>query len=246
MESEYIITRSSWRVCDMPERLRPREEMERLGVENVSDDVLLALILRSGVRGLSVIDLARELLKDYGTLTALAGASVEELAARKGMGRVKAQVLKASLEFARRLGEEAMPRRYRIRSPGDAARLLRDRAKALDTEVFWVLLLDAKNYLKARPVSITTGLLDASLVHPREVFREAIRSATAAVVLVHNHPSGDAAPSPEDVRITKQLVEAGKVVDIRVLDHVILGKPRGDGERDFISFREDGIVDFGK
>jgi len=245
MDSEYVITNSSWRVRDMPERLRPREEMERLGVENVSDDVLLALILRSGVRGLSVVDLARGLLREYGSLTALAGASVEELAARKGMGRVKAQVLKASLEFASRLGEEAMPRRYRVRSPEDAARLLRDRTKSLDREVFWVLLLDAKNFLKTRPVNITTGLLDASLVHPREVFREAIRSATAAVVLVHNHPSGDPAPSPEDVRITKQLVEAGKVVDIRILDHVILGK-QGPAGKDFLSFREDGIIDFGK
>ena len=246
MDSEYVIAKSGWRVRDMPERLRPREEMERLGVENVSDDVLLALILRSGVRGMSVIDLARGLLKDYGSLTALASASVEELAARKGMGRVKAQVLMASLEFAGRLSEETVPRRYRIRSPEDVARLLRDRAKSLDREVFWVLLLDAKNYLRTRPVSITTGLLDASLVHPREVFREAVRSATAAVVLVHNHPSGDPAPSPEDIRITRQLAEAGKVVDIRVLDHVILGKSSGAGTKDFLSFREDGIVDFGR
>lgn len=243
--SDYVIEKSSWRVCDIPERLRPREEMERLGAEHVSDDVLLAIILRSGVRGVNVVDLARRILKDYGSLTGLAACSVDELAAMRGMGRVKAQVLMAALEIAKRLNEETAPRRYLVKTPEDAARLLRDKVRTLESEVFWALLLDAKNYLKSKPQDITRGLLDASLVHPREVFREAIRSAAAAVVLAHNHPSGDPAPSTEDVRITKQLIEAGKIVDIKVLDHVILGKLTVGEKKDFFSMREEGVVNFG-
>lgn len=244
--SDYVVEESAWRVCDMPQRMRPREEMSRLGTANVSDDVLLAIILRSGVKGANVIDLARGLLRNYGSLTALASAPVEEITESvKGMGKVKSQVLAAALELARRLNEEAAPERYRIKTPEDAARLLRDKARLLDKEVFWVLRVDTKNQLKGRPVDVTNGLLDASLVHPREVFREAIRSATAAVVLAHNHPSGDPAPSAEDLRVTRQLVDAGRVVDIKVLDHVIVGKASTSGARDFYSMREEGVIEFG-
>lgn len=241
----YVIEPGVWRVRDIPERLRPREEMARAGAEHVSDDVLLAIILRSGVKGVNVVDLARQLIKTYGSLAALAAASPAELATIKGMGPVKAQVLAAALEIARRYSQEAAPKRPRVRTPEDAAVLLRDDVRSLDQEVFWVLLLDSKNFLKGKPVEITSGLLDASLVHPREVFKEAIRLSTAAVVLAHNHPSGDPAPSSEDVRITKQLVEAGRIVDIKVLDHVILGKATGQGLPDFLSMREQGVVSFG-
>ena len=243
--ADYVIEPCAWRVCDIPQRLRPREEMTRVGAEHVSDDVLLAIILRSGVRGVNVVDLARQLIKKYGSFAALAAASAGELATVKGMGPVKAQVLAAALEIARRYSQESAPKRPRVRTPEDAARLLRDDVRSLDKEIFWALLLDSKNVLKVGPVEITSGLLDASLVHPREVFKEAIRSSTAAVVLVHNHPSGDPAPSAEDLRITKQLVEAGRIVDIKVLDHVILGKPASQGMPDFLSMREQGIVCFG-
>jgi DNA repair protein RadC len=243
-KAHYTVTGISWRVCDMPERLRPREEMDRVGAANVSDDVLLAIILRSGVKGINVVDLARGLLKKYGSLTKLAGASVEELARIKGLGRVKAQVLKASLELGRRMNEELAPKRNCVRTPEDAARILRNDAKSLDREVFWVLLLDAKNGLRNKPNVVTKGLLDASLVHPREVFIEAIKTGAAAVVLVHNHPSGDETPSAEDIRITKQLVEAGRIVGIKVLDHVILGKAQVEGEKDYFSVRESGTVNF--
>lgn len=243
-DNEYVIEGGGGRVCDMPERMRPREEIERRGISNVSDDVLLAVILRSGVRGRSVVELSRYLLTLYGSLTGIASASIDELAQQRGIGKVKGQVLLASFELARRLSEECTPQRLRIRTPEDAVGLLRGRSKTLDHEVFWVLLLDSKNYLKGVPFEVSRGLLDASLVHPREVFREAIRGATAAVVLAHNHPSGDPAPSAEDIRITKQLVEAGRIVDIKVLDHVILGKCSENGGRDFISLRESGAVEF--
>jgi len=159
---------------------------------------------------------------------------------------MKARVprLERPMELAKRLSEEQASRKYRVRTPEDAARLLREKARTLDAEIFWVILLDSKNYMKGNPVEITRGLLDASLVHPREVFREAIRGATAAIVLLHNHPSGDPSPSAEDIRITKQLVESGRIVDIKVLDHVILGKQYEGGERDYISLRESGIVEF--
>lgn len=245
MKSDYIIEETPLRVRDMPERLRPREELDRRGVEHVSDYDLLAIILRSGVRGVNVVALSRQLLKKYGSFTELAKASVDELSAVKGMGKVKAQVLASALEIAKRLSRESIPDRCRVRTPEDAARLLREEARTLEHEVFWALMLDAKNYLKSTPVDITKGLLDASLVHPREVFREAVRSATAAIVLVHNHPSGDCTPSAEDIRITKQLVEAGKIVGIKVLDHVVLGRSGPGGDKNFLSMREEGIVDFG-
>jgi DNA repair protein RadC len=119
-----------------------------------------------------------------------------------------------------------------------------DEARVLDTEHFWVLHLNAKNQLRARPLCVTRGLLDASLVHPREVFRSAISGATAAVVLAHNHPSGDPQPSAEDIRITRQMVEAGRIIDIKVLDHVVIGRPGGGRDQAFVSLREAGLVSF--
>jgi DNA repair protein RadC len=242
---EKLYTIEPIRVADIPSRQRPREQFERMGAENVSDDVLLALILRSGVRGMNVVDLARGIIQQYGSLTELAKASVEDLARIRGLGKVKAQVLKAALELAKRLAAESAPSRHSIRTPEDAAGLLRERVRTREEESFWVLLLDGKNRLLKSPIEVTRGLLDASLVHPREVFKEAIRSASAAVVLAHNHPSGDPTPSAEDIRITKQLVEAGRIVDIHVLDHVVLGRSGvGNGGADFFSFREAGIVEF--
>jgi len=232
------------RVADIPSRQRPRELFERLGAERVSDEVLLALLLRCGMRGLNVVDLAHNLLLEYGSLTALSQAPVQELTKKKGIGPVKAQILRAALELGRRLNEESAPERPFIRTPEDAARVLRGRASARETEAFWVLLLDTKNRLRQTPVEISTGLLNASLAHPREVFKEAIRCLSAAVVLVHNHPSGDPAPSAEDIKITRQLVEAGRIVDIPVLDHIILGRSTEAGGKDYYSLRESGAVSF--
>lgn len=233
-----------WRVRDLPARLRPREEMARRGAANVADDVLLAILLRSGIQGLSVVDLARELLHRYRSLTAMARASVEELAALTGMGPVKAQVLSAAFALAERLAEERAPARQIVRSPDDVVALLREKTRRLEEEVFWTLLLDAKNRLKGAPIPVTRGLLDASLVHPREAFREAVRSSSAAVVFAHNHPSGDPSPSSEDIRITRQLVKAGKVMNIQVMDHIILGEPVDAGDVGFLSMREAGLIEF--
>jgi DNA repair protein RadC len=232
------------RVCDMPANQRPREFMEKVGRENVPDDILLAILLRTGTKGVNVVELARKLLEQYGTLTALASAPEDEIAQIKGIGKVKAQILSAAMELAVRLSTEKNTVIATIKSPADAVRLLRDKARTLDKEVFWVLPLDIKNQLKREPICISEGVLDASLAHPREVFRSAICRGAAAIIIAHNHPSGDPTPSPEDIRITREMVEAGKIVDITVLDHIIIGKPDANRKSDYVSIRETGIVDF--
>jgi DNA repair protein RadC len=234
----------AYRVCDMPERLRPREEMERRGVQNISDAALLAILIRTGLPGLNAVQIAERLMHEHRSLTGLAQAPLAALEKAAGMGPVKAQVLKAALELGRRLTEEAVPVRASVRSPAQVAAVLREEARTLDRECFWVLLLDVKNRLVKDPVEVSLGLLDTCPAHPREVFREAILSSSANVILAHNHPSGDPAPSAEDIRLTKQLVNAGRTVGIPVLDHVILGRLRNPGGEDFASLRESGAVSF--
>ncbi len=232
----------------MPARLRPREAMDRQGAEHVSDVALLAVLLRSGSSGMNVVSLAEEILRHYGSLTALARAALPELSGNKkfkGLGKVKAQTLKAALELARRLAEETRDAGDRpVRSPEDVAGVLREMARTLDHERFWTLHLDTRNRVKGVPLEISKGILDASLVHPREVFKPAIQSGCAALVLVHNHPSGDPTPSAEDIRITRQIVQAGQVIGIKVLDHVVLGRSDTAGAKDYMSMREAGMVEF--
>jgi DNA repair protein RadC len=245
---QYGSETGSVRLRDLPEGLRPREEMERVGVRNMSDVSLLAILLQSGARGVNVLELATRLLRKYGSLEKMLSASVEELAADreiKGLGRVKAQKVLAALEIGRRVQSALDPAPVRVRSPEDVVRLLRDRVRELDREVFWVLRLDAKNNLKGQPEPVSEGILDASLVHPREVFKVAVRTSAAAVVVAHNHPSGEPTPSAEDLRVTRQLVEAGRIVDIRVLDHIILGRPSQEGRCEYVSMREENLVAFG-
>ena len=159
---EYEQDQDRQTVRDLPESLRPREILEKQGVQNVQDDVLLAVLLRSGVRGMNVVDLSRALLKQFGSLSGLAGATLAEIASVHGMGKVKAQVLMSSLELGRRMNEESAPRRRIVKSPADVASVLKDRASLLEREVFWVLLLDARNGMKGEPVEVSAGLLDAS------------------------------------------------------------------------------------
>ncbi|MDD4734997.1 MAG: DNA repair protein RadC [Kiritimatiellae bacterium] len=241
---EYPLPVDTSRVCDLPMHERPRELAERVGMENVSDQVLIALILRSGIHGRSVLRIAQDLILHYGSLPALSLASVDELAQFKGLGQVRAQVLKAALEIGTRIRDEENAPKKRMTAPADVAEAIRPLLRGREGETFWLLILDAKNGLKQRPREITRGILDASLVHPREVFREAIRTSASSVIVAHNHPSGDPAPSREDLRITRNLIECGKIIDIKLLDHIILGC---DPERDsysFVSLREDGLVTF--
>jgi len=232
-------------VRDLPGSMRPREMLERFGAEKIPTEALLAVILRSGVRGANVLKLARDLLGRYGSLMEMSRVSEGDLARFPGIGPVKAQVLKAALELGRRMAaESACSVGDSIRSAADAAAVLRPVLISKETETFVVLLLDTRNRLKRPPVEVTRGILDASLIHPREVFREAVRNSASAVILGHNHPSGDCRPSAEDVRITRELVSAGQVVQIRVLDHIIIGRAGAGGSSDFASLRELGVVEF--
>ncbi len=243
-ESEmYQIPESPMRVKELPAGLQPREEMERRGVDKVSDEVLLAIILRTGTTSTNVIDLARALLMHYGSLTNLANATIKELTRFKGIGKVKAQMLQAALQIGRNMMQESLSKVETIRSPMDVVNILNEHVQTLDCEVFWVLHLDSKNHFDGHPEKITTGLLNSSLVHPREVFRKAIRNATNSIILAHNHPSGDPTPSPEDIKVTKQLVNAGKIIGIKVLDHIIIGK-KSDNHNQYTSIREKELVDF--
>jgi DNA repair protein RadC len=206
----------------------------------------VAIILRSGKRGRNVIDLARDLLRAAGGLGALSRASHEEILAHHiaGLGPVKAMELAAALELGRRAaGQQPAAEPPSVRDPAAAARLIHPLTHALQQEVFWTLLLDTKNRLIGQPVEASRGLLDASPVHPREVFSKAIRHGAAAVILAHNHPSGDPTPSPEDLRVTRQLIEASRVLGIRVLDHIIVGRP-SDSQPGFLSLRDKGLVSF--
>lgn len=234
------------RIRDLPPDLQPRELLERFGAANVPDDVLLAVLLRTGMRGRNVLDLARDLLHRHRSLAELSRASLAELTSIKSIKKVKALTLLAAFELGRRVRDEHLRDRPAIRSPADVERVVRPHADRETVEVFWVLPLNKKNRLIPRhPIVITRGILDASLVHPREVFEPAIRACSAAVILCHNHPSGDSTPSADDLAMTRRLIEAGRAVEIRVLDHVILGRGgTTDSVPCYYSLRESGLVSF--
>lgn len=229
---------------DVPEELRPRELLLRKGCAAMQDDQLLAILLRSGVKGCNVVELARRLLHAFGSLSELAKASPEELIELHlpGLSTVKAVELSAALEITRRVAA-APTVTESIQKPETVVKLLQPLVKDADHELFLALPLDRKNRLKGRPVQVSQGTVDTSLVHPREVFRECVRVSAASVIVAHNHPSGDPTPSAEDVRITKQLVAAGLVLGIPVLDHVVLGSeavlPPG-----YVSLRDKGYLNF--
>lgn len=232
------------RADDLPKALQPREKFDRVGSENLSESDLLAILLRTGTAGTNVVELAETILMQYGSLSALSRTSVAELQNIHGIGKEKAKILKAALEIGRRLVQENVGERPHIASPEEAAAVLRERARSLDREVFWVLLLDTKSRLMTPPCEVSKGTLNSSLVHPREIFKPAIQHSAASIILAHNHPSGDPSPSANDIRITKKLIEAGKTMEIKVLDHLIIGRKTRDGANDFLSLRESGLVEF--
>lgn len=234
------------RIKDLPGHRRPRELALEAGLPNVPDEVLVAILLRAGTRGQSVIDLARQVLdRHQGSLVRLASASHDELLALgiKGLGPVKILELRTALELGRRAVAERAEALPLIREPAHVLGLLRNETARLDQETFWVLMLDQKYRLRRAPAAVTKGTLDASFAHPREVFREAIRMAAAAIIVAHNHPSGDPTPSAEDVRATRQLVETGRIVGIQVLDHIVIGGNQPH-PAPYVSLRESGLVDF--
>lgn len=223
-------------IKDLDPSERPRERLLERGPQALTNAELLAILLRTGVVGLMVTDLARALLHDYAGLTGLAAVSPQELAQRHGLGPAKAAQLKAALEIGRRLAREELAERPRIAQPDDIAALVQAEMSVLEQEQLRILLLDTRNRVLAVR-TLYTGSLNQSTVRVAEVFKAAIRENAAAIVVVHNHPSGDPAPSPEDVRVTQDLVSAGKLLDVEVLDHVVIGR----GQHGWVSLRQRGL-----
>jgi len=214
--------KDSFTVHDLPPGERPRERLFKLGSEALSAQEILALILGRGIKGESVMVTSQKLLSRFGNLKGVANASVEELTQTRGIGPAKAAQIKAALELSKRLEVDVDDKPKRVlKSPEDVAAEMRGRLKGKKKEHFWVICLDTRNRLiNCKPVSI--GSLDTSIVHPREVFKEAVSSSAASVIFVHNHPSGDPEPSKEDIELTKRLVKAGEIIGIDVLDHIIV------------------------
>jgi DNA repair protein RadC len=218
-----------------PESERPRERLYLNGPTALADAELLAIQLGSGRRGTDAVQVARELLAAYGSLADIAGCEVLELARQRGIGRAKAARLAAAFELTRRLRARTPGVRTALGSPAEVYAAFGPLMEDLKREVFRVALLDAQNGL-LRDVIISEGTLSASLVHPREVFKPAILESAASVILLHNHPSGDPTPSREDIRLTRQLVECAQLLDLRIHDHVVIGRGR------FISLAERGMI----
>jgi len=224
-------------IKEWPEEDRPREKLLAKGPQALSETELLAIILRNGnaSTGESAVDHARLLLNQFGGLKGIDDASAGELRRVKGIGPAKIAQLKACLELARRVGNHKWRVGASLHSSEDVYHHFRDQLGNEKRELFYVVLLTNKNK-KIREVKISEGSLTASLVHPREVYNPVIRESAAAVIFVHNHPSGDPAPSPEDIEITRRLKEVGEVMGVRVLDHVVIGHDR------YFSFSDRGLL----
>jgi DNA repair protein RadC len=229
------MVKKSFTIHDLPPSERPRERLQKLGAEALSAQEILAVILGRGVAGESVMVTAQRLLSQFGNLEGIADASVEELSQVRGVGIAKAAQIKAAFELSSRLdGYSQAGDKPVVKTPEDVNILVKARLRGKKKEYFLALLLDTRNQL-IKVSEIAVGSLDTSIVHPREVFKEAISASAAAVVFVHNHPSGDATASEDDIKLTKRLAEAGELVGIEVLDHIIIG------DKKFLSLKREGL-----
>lgn len=224
-------------VRDLPVEERPRERLLALGPGFLSNAELLAILLRNGFREKSALDMAGDVLKQCGPdgIGGLVRLSIAQLGQMKGIGTAKAAELMAAVELGRRMATHSAKQKLIVTCPEDAAEYAFHRFKYEEREHFAVILMNIKNHILSMPV-ISIGSLTASVVHPREVFKAAIQQTAASMILVHNHPSGDPTPSKEDIATTRRIVEAGKLMDIPVLDHIILGNNK------YISLKEKGVI----
>jgi DNA repair protein RadC len=224
----------SFTIHDLPKDERPRERLVKFGEQALSAQELLQLILGRGVAGESVAITAQKLLSQFGSLQKLAEASIEELSSIKGIGLAKAAQIKAAFEIGRRVSLQIPYYRSReLTDPEKVYRLIKSKLKNYHKEHFYIIALNSRNYSIAE---VSVGSLNASIVHPREAFAEAIKNKAASVIFAHNHPSGDPEPSEDDLLLTKKLVESGKILGIEVFDHIIVAKDR------FFSFKDKGLI----
>ena len=224
---------SSFTVRDLPRQERPRERLQKFGPEALSAQELLALVIGRGIPKKSVMNIAQELLAKFGNVKAISQATIEELSQIKGIGLAKAAQIKACFELGKREELEPELKNFDIKNPEAVVKAIRASIKDKAKEHFKLILLNPRNKIIGIS-TISIGTLNASLVHPREVFKDAITHSAASVVLAHNHPSGDPEPSEDDIEITKKLVESGKILGIEVIDHIIIGK------NDYYSFKAKG------
>jgi DNA repair protein RadC len=233
MEKDKV--QKSFTIHDLPVSERPRERLQKFGAEALSAQEILALILGRGIAGESVMVTAQRLLSQFSSLKGIAGASIEELYKVRGIGLAKAAQIKAAFELTSRLeGYQESGKNETVKTPEDVVALVRSRLKGKKKEYFLALLLDTRNQL-IRVAEISIGSLDSSIVHPREVFKEAVSASAASVLFAHNHPSGDPEASEDDINLTKRLAEAGEIMGIDVLDHVIIG------EQKYLSLKREGL-----
>jgi DNA repair protein RadC len=226
--------REAYRITDLDEQERPRERLARLGAQSLSNAELIAILLRVGVPGENAVQVGQRLLMAFGGIAGLHRAEFKELCSQHGLGTAKAAQIKAAIELGRRLTLESPEDKPAIHSPADAAALLQYEMGALEQEELRVILLDTRNRVQDI-VSVYRGSVNSSQVRIGELFKPAIRRNSTSLVLVHNHPSGDPTPSPDDVAITRGIVQAGKMLDIDVLDHIVIGRGR------FVSLKERGL-----
>lgn len=234
MEREQPIVRYVPMIRDLAEQDRPRERLIKVGAEVLSTAELLAIVLRNGSQGESVLRLAERLLVEFDSLPGLSRATITELISIHGVGEAKAAEIKAALEIGRRLVASAPEERPRVSSPDDAFHLLKSEMMFLEQEHLRLILLDTRNRVLRTP-TVYVGSLNTSVIRVGELFRAAIRDNAAAFIVVHNHPSGDPSPSPEDITVTRQIVQAGKLLDVDVLDHIVIGRNR------FVSLKQRGL-----
>jgi DNA repair protein RadC len=221
-------------IRELPAGERPRERLKHHGAASLSNAELLAIVLRTGAASESVLNLATRLLAKHGGLAGLAKAGFGELCQEHGLGEAKAAQVKAAVEIGRRLLSEQGTIRPIVKSPADVANLLQAGMSLLEQEELRLILLDTKNQVVSMP-TVYKGSVNTSIIRVAEILRDAVRENCPALIVVHNHPSGDPTPSPEDVRVTEQIVEAGKLLDIEVLDHVVIGRQQ------YVSMKERGL-----
>lgn len=224
----------TYRIADLHESDRPRERLSALGAQALTNAELLAILLRVGVKGENAVEVGQRLLKKFNGLGGLHRAPFKELMNQHGLGEAKAAQIKAAIELGRRLTLEAPEERPAINSPADAAALLQYEMSALEQEHLRVLLLDRRNRV-LEAVEVYKGSVNSSQVRVGELFKDAIRANASAVIIAHNHPSGDPTPSPDDVAVTRAIVQAGKLLDIDVLDHLVIGQGK------WVSLKERGL-----